>query len=241
MFFELLAGLALAAAPAATNPYRQDALNGFVAVENSRPFDGIDYSNGRGVFSAGLLYAHPRGFFAGTELLAGAGDGIGLPHGDALGLQTFAGLAYRAGGNRIAIELLDYRFDAQESGVMHHQGVGLRYARGQFQVELAQERDRPYYYHYLERFFPYDNQRFAVGWRQPFAGSFSWSLGAGISRIDRIDIDYRFFSGSLGWRHAGVDWQLGFSAATDELEMFYGTQLDRSQLLLRATLPFRVF
>lgn len=241
MFLELLAGLTLAAEFRPADPYAQDALSGFIAVENSRPVDGIDYSDDKGVISGGLLYAHPGGLFAGAELIASTGDDISQPRGDVFSLQTFAGYAYSTDGNRFAIELLDYRFDTPEHGVQHHQGIGLRYVRGPFQLEIARERDRPYYYHYLDRFFPYDNQRVAIGWNQPFAGNFSWSLGAGISRIDRIDVDYRFFSGGIGWRGHGIDWRLGFSAATDELETFYGDELDRRQVLLRVTAPFKVF
>lgn len=241
---ELLAGLALfqlaAAAPASASVYADDSLSGFVAIANSRPVDGIDYGAGNGVASAGMIYSRPGGLFAGTEFLAARGDGTGMPEGDVLGLQTFAGYAVAMKKHRLAVELLDYRLDAS-TGRFAHQGIGLRYRRGGLQLELAHERDRPFYYHYQQRFFRYDNDRFAIGWEQAVGRDLSWSLGGGVSRIEDIDLDYRFVTARLGWHAGGADWHAGVSWASDDLEAFYGHGIDRRQLVLRVALPFRIF
>ncbi|HEX7048287.1 MAG TPA: hypothetical protein VF275_12020 [Gammaproteobacteria bacterium] len=241
---DLLAGLMLlqtAAKPfEASSVYTQETLSGFVAIENSRAVDGINYGDGEGVLSAGWIFATPGGFFVGSELLSSHGDGTSLPSESILALQTFAGYSQAFGEHRFAVELLDYRFDAGEIGRFNHQGIGLRYRHGALQVELAHERAKPYFYAYRNRYFPYDLDRLAVGWQQAFSGDFGWSLGAGAGRIGRIDIDYRFFTGSLHGRFQRLHWQVGYVHASEELESFYHG-IDRSQLLLRIAVPFRVF
>lgn len=235
---ELLAALALLSTPD-TSPYDRPLLGGFVAVASSRPVDGIEYS-GAGV-GAALLWSHPAGLFAGAEIFGGRGDGVSLPDERLLGTQGFVGLSATVNTQRIALELLDYRLRLADDRHFDNQGVGLRYRAGGFHAELAFERDRPYYYARLDSFFEYDNTRLAIGWERPLRDDLRWSVGVGASRADRIDVTHRFGAASLHGRWRSLDWQFGYTYATDELESFYGDSLDRSGWLLRIALPFQAF
>lgn len=237
---ELLAGLLLATGPADPPAYERPLLTGFVAAASSRPVDGIEYGD-NGVLGVALLWSHPAGFFAGTELFAGRGDGAALPDERMLGAQSFAGVAVNADAHRFALELLDYRTRLDRDLRLDNQGVGLRYRLGGFQAELAFEKDRHYYYPAYDRFFTYDNARMALGFEQPLNDTLRWSAGIGASHADRIDITHYFGNANLHGRWRSLEWQLGFSYATDELEAFYGAKLDRRQWLLRVALPFRAF
>ncbi|HEX7029672.1 MAG TPA: hypothetical protein VF254_03685 [Gammaproteobacteria bacterium] len=237
---ELLAALALlqAANPLEAPPaYRSETLSGFVAIENGRAVDGINYGNNEGLLSAGLIYAHSNGFFAGGEWLFSHGDGNALPDAPVRALHTFAGYARTFGSHRFAVELLDYRLDAGDSR-LGHQGIGLRYRYGAFEAELAHERDRPYYYAYRDRFFRYDADRLVVGWRQDLGSGLYGSLGIGASKADRIG-SYRFITAGLHGRFGKADWQLGYTYAGEDIEGFYGG-IDREQWLLRLAMPFRI-
>lgn len=251
---ELLAGLMiLQSTIQSTNiqsAYESERLSGFVAMENTRAIDGIGY--GDGLISAGLIYAHPGGFFAGSELLAGRGKDASLPSGKAFALQTFAGYTGVMGEHRFAVELLDYRLAVDpdsnpyaaygdgESASFDHQGIALHYRHGAFELELAREFDRPYFYDYDNRFFHYDTSRLVMGWEQDIGRGLALSLGAGMSRIDRIDVNYRFFTGALNGQLKRIHWRIGYSHASGEIEEFYGG-VDRGQWLLRIAIPFRVF
>lgn len=236
--FELLAVFALLSTPEAA-PYNRPALGGFVAIANSRRVDGIGYGDASA--GAALLWSHPAGLYAGAEVFGGRGDGVSLPDERLLGTQAFVGISTTIGGQRIALELLDYRLRLVDNRDLDNQGVGLRYQAGGFHAEFGLERDRPYYYARLGQFFDYDNRRLGVGWEQPLGGDLRWSVGAGASHADRIDVTYRFAAASLHGRWEMLDWQFGYTYATDELESFYGSSLDRSGWLLRVAMPFQAF
>lgn len=249
---ELLAGLMLIQANAATletsSAYANPTLSGFVSIENTRVIDGAAYGDGDGMLGGGLIYAHPTGLFAGTELLAGNGDGLSLPGGTLLALQAFAGYTAAVGEHRFAVQLLEYRLQANDDAealesadaTFNYPGIGFTYRRGPFQVELAREFDRPYFYHYQNRFFRYDTSRLVIGWQQDFSESLAWSLGAGMNKLDWVDADYRYVTASLKGRFRDLRWRLGYSHAGEDLDALYG-HIDRGQWLLRIALPFHIF
>ncbi|HEX6929690.1 MAG TPA: hypothetical protein VF267_10590 [Gammaproteobacteria bacterium] len=227
--------------PAPAPAYETSTLHAFLAAANNRVIDGIAYGDGHGALSAGLVFGHPSGFFAGTEFARFRGQNESMPAARLASLDSFAGWEISLDGHQMALELLDYRLDSREGPVEAHQGFGARYRWNGLDLEIAREWDKPYYYPPRDAFFSYDIQRASLAWRQPLSPAIEWSLALGAKRIDRLEVRHRFAAAAIHWRWQGLEWQLAATYISGDIERLSGPDTDRAQFLLRIAKPFRIF
>lgn len=234
--FELVfaAGLLASSEPS----YDSAALYAFVAAENDRVIDGVAYADGEGVLSAGLLFAHPAGFFASSEL-AGFGGGGALPADEFLLLQSAAGWRVEGEQGSLAMELLDYRLAEHGSEHYAHNGIALRYSRDALTFELGVESDAPYYYAPYRRFFEYDLKRASASWQHALDDDWRLSLGAGVKQVERIPGNFVYASANLGRRWQGFEWQVTVIGSEDRSDWF-APEATGSRILFRVARPFNL-
>lgn len=236
----LLLALASHVAEPLPTDYATSSLHAFAAVANDRIVDGSAYTDGDGVVSAGLIFAGRAGFFASSELARLHGNGAIYPDAALLTLESAVGWQFVHADNRFSLVLLDYRLF--HDGSHDHRGMALDFRRGGFAGELAVERDKPYSYDaydysgLLER----DIRRGAVSWTAAPIGNLRWYVGAGAKRFASFDMQQEFVTAGLLLESGGLEWQLGVSRASGDLEAFGGTDPVNTQLLFRVAKTFRL-
>lgn len=237
---ELLLSAGMALAPD-SRVYADDVLVGFFAAANDRIVDGIAYADD-GVASAGLLYGHPGGWFAGTELAAFKGNGEVLPPADFTSLDTVLGWRTVAAGGELSVTLQDYRLhgfhgDRQQG----YQGMSLGYAARDISVEVGYDHQRVYYYPPYDAFFEHDVTWLSLGWTPHINDHPDNRLGIVLalgarssSRTSRIGT---YVTAGLQGRLGGADWQLAvFHTERSVLPAGAGG----THAMLRLAVPFRI-
>lgn len=231
----LCAGMALVAESGA---YADDTLVGFVAMANDRVVDGASYANGNGVFSTGLLYGHPAGAFAGTELAAFEGGGDMLPQVDFTTLETFAGWRTKAFPKaELSMTLHDYRLRGEHA--RGYRGVSLAYHHEDVGIELGRDVDRPYYYPSYDRFFEHDVNWLSLGWTPALGDQLDLVLAVGAQSSSRTTGTGLHGSAGLRGRLGRVDWQLAV-IHTDRSYLPGSIGDGDTHAVLRIAFPFRI-
>lgn len=233
--FEILMALTLGTSSA----YAADSLHVFGALASERVVDGIPYSDGDGVISAGGTYAHPSGFFLGTELLAFSGHGRTLPDGRILALDSFAGWQTDIRGHRVALQLLDYRVASNSRNTLRNGGIGLSYRYRQIHAEYAYEADKAYYAAYSDVFHRYNVQRGALAWRQPVGINASWTMAVGGQQLDWQDVRHEYLSASLQWHWQKLDWHVGVIHSSGDFQRLTGDE-SPTRIVLRLAGSFQL-
>lgn len=231
----LMALTTLTTAPA----YATDSLYAFGAFANDRVVDGIPYADGNGVVSAGAVYAHPSGFFFGTELLSLYGHGRTLPDERTLVLDSFVGWQIGMRDQHVAVELLDYRLNGEKHDILGHPGFALSYRSRQIKAEYAYEFDKPYYAAYSGTFHRYNAQRAALAWRQPVGDQASWTIAAGGQQLDWQGVRHEYLSASMQWRWQEFDWHIAVIRSSGDFQRLAGDETS-TRVVVRVARSFKL-
>lgn len=213
-------------AQAATDPYASDQLDLLAGIASHRPVDGLDYYDGNGVLSASMRYAHTSGVYAAAQALHGNGDGLQMPDSAINNLETAIGWAQFVGEHGFAIEIQDYHLWSKP-GNADYQALAVNYRHGGFDVELGFEKDALFYYPPLDRYLRYHTRRAAVAYRVPAGRQAAFQFSVGGKEIDRIDIRYEYAAARFDWHWLGLDWSLAYTVASDDIDEFYYSSVDR--------------
>lgn len=225
---------------AATDIYASDHFELFVGAASHRPVDGLDYYDNNGVFLAGTRYAHSAGFYAATQVLHGDGDGLQMPATGVTNLESAVGWTGYFQEHGFSVDVQDYRLWSEPDNA-NHQALAVNYRNGAFHAELGYESDKPFHYAPLGRYFFYDNRRLAVSYRFPLGAHAGLQLNGGVNDISRIDLRYEYAAVQFDWRWQGLQWSVGYTIASDDVETFYSSAVDRDTVTLRVAAVFDIF